>query len=40
MFVILKVFFFPDFLRGKTEQQKESYVGNTLIQRAEGSDNK
>lgn len=39
MFAILKVFFFPDFLRGKTEQQKTDYVGNTLVQRAENDEN-
>ncbi len=33
MFAILKVFFFPDFLRGKTEEEKQAFVGNALIER-------
>ena len=27
MFGILKVFFFPDFLKGKTAEEKQDYVG-------------
>lgn len=34
IFVILKLFFFPSFLRGKTEQEKQEYVGTELIDRA------
>lgn len=34
IFVILKFFFFPSFLGGKTEQEKQEYVGNELVNRA------
>ena len=35
MFFILKFFFFPNFLgKQKTEEQKQDYVGNELINRA------
>jgi len=35
MFFILKLFFFPNFLgKQKTEVQKQDYVGNELINRA------
>ena len=34
IFVILKLFFFPSFLKGKTEQEKQEYVGTELIDRA------
>lgn len=34
MFFILKLFFFPAFLKGKTDLEKQEYVGNELIQRA------
>ncbi len=35
MFFILKLFFFPNFLRSHpTEADKGNYVGNELIQRA------
>lgn len=34
IFVILKLFFFPSFLRGKTEQEKQEYVGTELVGRA------
>ena len=35
MFFILKLFFFPDFLRDQpTDTDKGTYVGNELIQRA------
>ncbi|ADY37181.1 hypothetical protein Bacsa_2647 [Phocaeicola salanitronis DSM 18170] len=37
MFVILKVFFFPDFLKGKTAEEKQNYVGNELIIRSANS---
>lgn len=37
MFVILKVFFFPDFLKGKTAEEKQDYVGNELIIRSANS---
>lgn len=37
MFAILKVFFFPDFLKGKTETEKQDYVGTELVGR--GLDN-
>ena len=35
MFVVLKIFFFPDFLgsRFKTESEKADFVGNQLIDR-------
>ncbi|MDE6494416.1 MAG: DUF4492 domain-containing protein [Bacteroidales bacterium] len=33
MFAILKVFFFPDFLRHKTEREKQDFVGTELINR-------
>ena len=35
MFFILKLFFFPSFLKGKTSEEKEEYVGMELIERAE-----
>ena len=34
MFVILKLFFFPSFLRGKSEIEKQQYVGDELVNRA------
>ena len=34
MFGILKLFFFPPFLKGKSTEEKEDYVGNELIERA------
>lgn len=34
IFVILKLFCFPSFLKGKTEQEKQEYVGTELIDRA------
>ena len=34
IFVILKLFFFPSFLKGKTEQEKQEYVGAELVERA------
>ena len=38
MFVIIKLFFFPSFLKDKTLEEKQEYVGNELIQRASGFD--
>ena len=35
MFFILKLFFFPSFLKGKSSEEKEEYVGMELIERAE-----
>lgn len=34
MFFILKLFFFPSFLRGKSTEEKQQYVGSELIERA------
>ena len=34
MFFILKLFFFPPFLKGKSTEEKEDSVGNELIERA------
>ena len=34
MFCILKFFFFPSFLKGKTTEEKQNYVGTELIERA------
>ena len=34
MFFILKLFFFPSFLKEKTPQEKQLYVGEELIKRA------
>ena len=34
MFAILKVFFFPDFLRHKSLAEKQNYVGTELINRS------
>lgn len=40
MFVILRVFFFPNFLSSHpTDEAKEEYVGNELIQRAADPNN-
>lgn len=33
MFAVLKVFFFPDYLKGKTENEKQEFVGSELIER-------
>ena len=33
LFFILKLFFFPAFLSGKTDEEKGDYVGSELIQR-------
>lgn len=37
MFAILKLFFFPDFLKGKDEEEKQDFVGKELIERFSGS---
>ena len=34
MFFILKLFFFPSFLKEKTPQETQQYVGEELIKRA------
>lgn len=34
MFFVIKLFFFPSFLKGKTDEEKQEYVGTELIQRA------
>ena len=36
MFCILKIFFFPSFLKGKSTEEKQEYVGTELIERADG----
>ncbi len=37
MFVILKLFFFPNFLKSKAPDGKEAdYVGNEMVKRVEG----
>lgn len=33
MFAIIKVFFFPDFLRGKTDEEKSDFVSAELVRR-------
>lgn len=33
MFLVLKIFFFPSFLGGKSESEKADYVSNELIER-------
>ncbi len=38
MFAILKVFFFPDFLRGKTDEQKSDFVSTELVRRVPPED--
>ena len=35
MFFILKLFFFPSFLKGKDQMEKQEYVGSELIERAD-----
>ena len=37
MFFILKLFFFPSFLKGKTNEEKQEYVGSELIHRSTDS---
>lgn len=34
MFFILKLFFFPSFLKDKTTEEKQEYVGDELIDRS------
>lgn len=34
MFFILKLFFFPSFLKGKSTEEKQEYVGSELVDRA------
>ena len=34
IFFVLKLFFFPNFLKGKSMQEKQEYVSEELIQRA------
>ncbi len=34
MFFILKLLFFPSFLKGKSTEEKEDYVGDELTERA------
>ncbi len=34
MFVILRLFFFTPYLKGKTETEKQQYVGDELIERS------
>lgn len=34
LFFILKLFFFPSFLKGKTTEEKQQYVGEELVKRA------
>ena len=34
MFFILKLFFFPDFLGGRTDEEKGAYVSSELVERA------
>ena len=33
MFVILRIFFFTPYLKGKSETEKQHYVGSELIER-------
>ncbi len=33
IFFILKLFFFPDFLKGRDDEEKGMYVGTELIER-------
>lgn len=37
MFFILKLFFFPSFLKGKTNEEKQEYVDSELIHRSTDS---
>lgn len=39
MFFILKLFFFPSFLKGKSTEEKQEYVGSELVDRAETEQN-
>lgn len=41
MFAILKVFFFPDFLKSKTDEEKSDFVSTELVRRIPpGNENK
>ncbi len=35
MFCVLKIFFFPSFLKGKSTEEKQEYVRTELIERAD-----
>lgn len=35
MFIILKLFFFPSFLRDKTDEEKVKYVSSELLERSQ-----
>lgn len=37
MFFILKLFFFPSFLKDKTDEEKQQYVGSELVNRSSNS---
>ena len=37
MFFVLKLFFFPSFLKDKTDEEKQQYVGSELINRSSNS---
>ena len=37
MFFILKLFFFPSFLKDKTDGEKQQYVGSELVNRSSNS---
>ncbi len=37
MFFILKLFFFSSFLKDKTDEEKQQYVGSELINRSSNS---
>lgn len=37
MFFILKLFFFPSFLKDKMDEEKQQYVGSELVNRSSNS---
>ena len=37
MFFVLKLFFFPSFLKDKTDEEKQQYVGSELVNRSSNS---
>ena len=37
MFFILKLFFFPSFLKDKTDEETQQYVGSELVNRSSNS---
>lgn len=39
MFLVLKIFFFPSTLAGKTDEQKADYVSRQLIENAKSMQN-